>query len=230
MVRVVDMGHRTRGAVLAAFALLIACDEPAADRYFSVRPDLRRCVSPLCGGFWFKALNQKSTRCFDGSEAAECYAGDIDLEVLSLSEAEAQYARGRAAQSRVVVKGRFESGNWPGFEQVARFVAKEAWDAATDQPPQGTFYFARKQPIVCVRYPCDDISALELNVPDSTSLFAGIDFSATGASEKQIQDASQRLEREGLVLAAFAVTAPAEARVLAAQQFYVKVLARGTAP
>ncbi|HEY6562563.1 MAG TPA: DUF6748 domain-containing protein [Polyangiaceae bacterium] len=217
------MGHITRGAVLAALALFVACDEPARAGYFSVRPDLRRCISPLCGGFWFKAVNQKLTRCFDGSEAAECYAGDIDWRRLSLSEEQAEYAWSRAAQSRLVVKGQFADGTWPDFKQVPRFVASEAWDAATDNPPQGTFYFAQREPIVCVRYPCDDISATQLNVPDSTSLFAGIDFSATGASASQVQEAYKRLETEGLVLAAFAETGPSEARLLDAQQYYVKL-------
>jgi hypothetical protein len=221
------MGHWTRGAVLAALALFVACDEPATDGYFSVRPDLRRCASPVCGGFWFKALNQKLTRCFDGSEATECYAGDIDLSALSLSEEQASYARNRAAQSRMLVKGKFDSGSWPGFELVARFLVAEAWDAATDQPALGTFYFARREPIVCVRYPCDDISAQELNVPGSASLFADIDFSATQASASQIQEASKRLESEGLLLAAFAAIGPGGARVLAAQQYYVKIVHDG---
>lgn len=217
----------TRGAVLAALALFVACDEPVPAGYFSVRPDLRRCISPLCGGFWFKAVNQKLTRCFDGTEASECYAGDIDFDSLSLNEEEAEYARNRAAQSRLVVKGQFDEGTWPDFEQVPRFVASEAWDAATDNPPQGTFYFAQREPIVCVRYPCDDISATQLNVPDSTSLFAGIDFSATGASPSQVQEAYKRLESEGLVLAAFVATGPSEARLLDAQQYYVKLAHAG---
>lgn len=217
------MAHRTRGVVLAALALFVACDEPAPDQYFSVRADERRCVAPLCGGFWFKALNRDLTRCFDGSEAAECYAGDLDFAALSLGEEEAQYARQRAAQSRVIVKGSFARGNWPGFEQVARFAALEAWDAATPHAPGGTFYFVRREPIVCVRYPCDDISAAELNVQDSTSHFSGIDFSATGASSAQIQEAYERLEREGLVLAALPGMGPGEARVLEAQQYYVKL-------
>jgi hypothetical protein len=216
----------TRGAVLAVLALFVACDEPARDSYFSVRPDLRRCASPLCGGFWFKSTNQKLTRCFDGSQAEECYAGDIALAALTLSDEEAQYARNRAAQSRLVVKGQFAKGTWPEFPQVGRFAAVEAWDAATDNPPQGTFYFARREPIVCVRYPCDDISAVVLNVRDSTSLFAGVDFSATGASDAQVRDAYSRLEGEGLVLAAFSAVGAERERLLAAHQFYTKLAPR----
>ncbi|HMJ13219.1 MAG TPA: DUF6748 domain-containing protein [Polyangiaceae bacterium] len=217
------MGHMTRGAVLAALALFVACDDRAQEGYFSVRPDLRRCIAPLCGGFWFKSVNQKVTRCFDGSDAAECYAGDIDFTALALNEEEAQYARNRAAQGRLVLKGKFAEGTWKEFDEVARFAALDAWDAATDRAPGGTFYFAQREPIVCIRYPCDDISATQLNVPSSTSLFAGIDFSATGASPAQVQDAYKRLEHEGLVLAAFAGTGPEAERVLEAQQYYSKL-------
>ena len=32
-----------------------------ASTYYSARPDTRRCVAPLCGGWWVKRVNRSST-------------------------------------------------------------------------------------------------------------------------------------------------------------------------
>ncbi|MFM7276035.1 MAG: DUF6748 domain-containing protein, partial [Gammaproteobacteria bacterium] len=45
--------------------------------YFEVRKDLRRCVSPLCGGFWLRRLNAQMTRCADGAMQRECYVAEL---------------------------------------------------------------------------------------------------------------------------------------------------------
>src|SRR5688572_20364803 len=54
--------------------------------YFTVRPDYRRCVSPLCGGKWVAEVNKDKTRCADGRKADECYVAELDLAGLGLSD------------------------------------------------------------------------------------------------------------------------------------------------
>ena len=54
--------------------------------YLRVRPDYRRCVSPLCGGSWVSRVNQRTTRCADGTWAAECYVAAIDWSATGLSK------------------------------------------------------------------------------------------------------------------------------------------------
>jgi len=46
--------------------------------FYSVRPDYRRCVSPLCGGYFVKRVNQSRTRCVNGRLMSECYVAEID--------------------------------------------------------------------------------------------------------------------------------------------------------
>src|SRR6266550_2001764 len=50
----------------------------ATSTFYSVRQDLRRCVSPLCGGYFVKRVNMPSTRCANGRSMSECYVAGID--------------------------------------------------------------------------------------------------------------------------------------------------------
>src|SRR5688572_21550681 len=47
--------------------------------YFQLTRDLRRCASPLCGGFWLSAVNRLATRCSDGSYRSRCYVAEADF-------------------------------------------------------------------------------------------------------------------------------------------------------
>ncbi len=49
------------------------------ETYYSVRRDLRRCMSPFCGGYWVRSVNHARTECPDGSRAEECYVAEIVL-------------------------------------------------------------------------------------------------------------------------------------------------------
>src|ERR687898_992732 len=41
--------------------------------YYTLRADLRRCASPMCGGFFVKLVNHGRTRCADGRNLTKCY-------------------------------------------------------------------------------------------------------------------------------------------------------------
>ena len=43
----------------------------AGSTFYAVRRDMRRCASPLCGGFFVKRVNFGSTRCGDGRWKSE---------------------------------------------------------------------------------------------------------------------------------------------------------------
>src|SRR5262245_33637628 len=55
--------------------------------YYFVKPDLRRCASPFCGGVFYRLANAETTRCLDGKLAAQCYAASADWSRLGLGEA-----------------------------------------------------------------------------------------------------------------------------------------------
>ena len=43
--------------------------------WYSVRRDYRKCMAPMCGGYWVKAMNQRKTQCVDGTRAEEIVLG-----------------------------------------------------------------------------------------------------------------------------------------------------------
>jgi hypothetical protein len=223
------MSKKWTGALLGAFALFIACDHTPEEEYFSVGPDERDCASPVCGGFWFKRVNQDTTRCLDGNLADRCYAADLDFTALNLGAEElASYARARALAGRLIVKGKFVAGGWASLPELANFKATEAWAAASDQAPTGTYLLARQEPIDCtLRYPCPNITGTKLNTSSNpTALYAGLDLSGSGASETRLADARQRLAAEGLVVAAKVTGIEGTAGwgpPLIASQFYIKL-------
>src|SRR5258705_1414233 len=46
--------------------------------YYTVRRDMRRCASPLCGGYFIRRVNQSVTRCVNKRYMPECYVASID--------------------------------------------------------------------------------------------------------------------------------------------------------
>jgi hypothetical protein len=41
--------------------------------FFTIREDLRKCASPMCGGYFVKRVNQPTTLCANGRNMSECY-------------------------------------------------------------------------------------------------------------------------------------------------------------
>ena len=46
--------------------------------FYTIRRDLRRCASPMCGGYFVKLVNQSRTRCHNGRFMNECYVASIE--------------------------------------------------------------------------------------------------------------------------------------------------------
>ena len=61
-------------------------EPPGATGVYRVRPDLRLCPSPLCGGAFASLVNQPTTQCVDGVDRAACYLASIDFSALNLSD------------------------------------------------------------------------------------------------------------------------------------------------
>src|SRR5512147_1590362 len=69
----------------------------AASTYCSARRDMRRCMAPLCGGWWVKRVNRSTTRCSDGVNRGECYVFEIDASGLAVGDEEQGEVAGNAA-------------------------------------------------------------------------------------------------------------------------------------
>src|SRR3954454_19427534 len=53
--------------------------------YFEVWSDLRKCASPVCGGFFLARLNRSYTTCADHTSKAACYVPALDWSEANLS-------------------------------------------------------------------------------------------------------------------------------------------------
>ena len=166
--------------------------------YYELTADLRRCPSPLCGGWFLTRLNRPTTRCVDGRPAATCYAPVLDWSGANLSGDQQSKlldaAREDATSSGVhaIVRGEFAPTNTTPQPGLGRFVITEAWVAEGDAMPQGEFVRVRDNGLRCFAAPCPDLTETTLNTPRSTDI-AALDWTASGLTEREIEALTQRL-------------------------------------
>src|SRR5688500_9671032 len=55
--------------------------------YFTLKRDFRRCMFPMCGGYYVSRVNRATTRCADGNYAAACYVAELNLSGLDVDAA-----------------------------------------------------------------------------------------------------------------------------------------------
>jgi hypothetical protein len=196
----------------------------AAPSYVTLRRDLRRCASPLCGGFFAAAVNQDTLRCADGSRSAECYVADLDLSALGLSEEQQATLQNEA--SSLLLLGQIRSIRTVAG-RLGELAVSEAWRGHPGVTPSGRFFRARNDGIVCITSPCLSFSAELLNRQEPSVKLAEIDLSAVS------NDPSAAFEQlnadDGLLLAGrrTTVTGPAgSARGLRASEFYLPFVAQ----
>lgn len=155
--------------------------------YFSLRPDYRKCASPMCGGYFAKAVNRRWTRCADGSFARECYVAAVD------------YAGSLPDTDHVLVRGRIESHVFPDFGDLGRLVISDAWGSATSADPTGAFFRVSDSGIVCVTTPCPTIQLERLNTPRMRTV-SELDLAAVGATQEQLQAAAAAFDAGELIV------------------------------
>jgi hypothetical protein len=145
-------------------------DSPAAtSTYYSARRDLRRCIAPLCGGWWVQRVNRSNTRCADGVNRSECYVFAIDAAGLGLDDEASSHVAADAAS--YLFRGSFAESTQGRFT-VGVLRASEAWKSAYPETvASGTFYRVDPNRIRCITTPCPvAYHEAELNSTLSTTL------------------------------------------------------------
>lgn len=159
--------------------------------YFEVWTDFRKCVSPMCGGFFLHRLNRTSTVCHNGSSKWSCYTPELDWTESNLSEtlqgALVDAANRDAVSSGAIalVRGRFAPKTFPGFGNMGRFIVTEAWVAENDSVSEGVFVRVRDNGIRCIQAPCPSTTEKALNTSRAANV-AELDFSAGGFADDQV--------------------------------------------
>ena len=189
--------------------------EPLAGsgEYFLVRQDVRRCVSPLCGGYFVKKVNQSWTRCANGRRMSECYVAEIDWN------GQPEIDPGKALLRGDIVARRFAR-----FGNLGALRVTESWQSPGDKPATGTLYRVRDRGVRCITHPCLSHSATKLGFA-FTSNIAGVDLAAAGASGELISEgAAAMTQTDGVIVAGYfaPVTGPGgRAQTLKATKFYL---------
>ncbi len=175
--------------------------------YYEVTADLRKCPSPICGGFFLKRLNQDTTICVDGQEAESCYTPVLDWSEANLSEDQQSKlldAAGKDATSNGVfgiLRGDFAPTNTTPRPELGRFVISEAWVAEGDGVSEGAFVRVKDNGQRCLVAPCPSLTETTLNTPRTTDI-AELDWTPSGLSDREIEGLTELLfSPDGILVA-----------------------------
>lgn len=96
--------------------------------YVFTRRDYRRCVYPLCGGFFVQQLGQRSTPCADGQWRSECQVVEVDYRALDLSPKELERFRQSFESGNGIIQGRLFQHEHPDFDFPLKVLrVNRAW-------------------------------------------------------------------------------------------------------
>jgi len=192
-----------------------------AEAFYTVKPDLRKCISPICGGWFVKQVNRKLTRCLDGTRQPWCYVATERFVIPKLSSEQKYQLHQAMHESKVLVQGSLLKN-----DQYGELVVNNAWISATEQAPHGVFVNLINNGITCIAAPCLSFDGEILNRSKVKSL-AGYDLDEVAATDEQRMLAEEAIfSDDGLPIAGhfFEITGPAgSAQGIVAEQFYLKV-------
>jgi len=181
--------------------------------YFTARMDLRKCMSPMCGGWFVSRVNNSKTRCVDGSYASECYVEGIDLSATNLTDVELGGAVLRGAIAPVTING----------QKWGSFAASEVWVPQTGSQRAGNVWRAKDNGIRCIKAPCPSVSAAKLDT-NAVRMISEVDLASTSvpATQKQIDVAMADVMSgaDGLLVAGTVAPAKGGGNELVATEFY----------
>ncbi len=172
----------------------------SAPTFFRIRRDFRRCVSPVCGGFFVKSVNQRLTHCAGGEDRAECYVAEADWSQLGLSGRALSAFLQEVDSGRTVVRGSVQPKQYGGFGNLGLFAATEGWRPASAVPAAGTIFSVQDNGIRCFTFPCFSLHEAMLNSEKHKDI-SEVDLSGVGADEATLAAASQAIAYDLLLVA-----------------------------
>lgn len=183
-----------------------------AHAYFEVTTDLRRCPSPLCGGWFMRRLDRSTTTCHDGRHAGTCYTPVLDWSEADLSDDQRAKLLDASSKDAVsegvyaIARGRFEPTNTTPRPAMGRFVIGEAWVAEGVAVSAGVFVKLKDNGLRCFAAPCPNLTEKTLNTPRVADI-AELDWTPSGLSDRQIEGLSAAMYgSEGILVAGYRYT------------------------
>lgn len=129
--------------------------------YFKVRHDMRKCMSPMCGGYFVSQVNDAMTRCHDGKYAKECYVAQIDWSSAGLVESDAEGA------ASLLFRGSIGFLTFGSMGNYGVLKATEVWSSPILETETGSYYRVTDAGIRCFRAPCLNMKSDRLNSTSS---------------------------------------------------------------
>jgi hypothetical protein len=118
----------------------VSDDAVTAGSWAFVRRDVRKCMAPMCGGYFLSPVQKTTLKCADGVTRASCYVATLDLSALGLAgtalNASAPYQN--QTGEKLIVRGTAKAAGTYGT-----FVVTEAHRAATAAAAGATFYVVK---------------------------------------------------------------------------------------
>lgn len=149
----------------------VSPDLNSTSTFYSLQRDQRRCVSPLCGGYFVSRVNLSSTRCANGRFMQECYVAEIDWSGQPENDSDDMLVRGTIVAKRF---GRF--GN------LGELRVSESWKSIGANQSVGTFYHVRDRGVRCITFPCPTHHEAKLNSSFSRNI-AGVSLEGASLGE-----------------------------------------------
>lgn len=199
--------------------------------YYTAVPDLRLCASPLCGGWFVQAVNSEFTRCADGQRQTQCYVAQEDASALGLTTEQQAVLRQAMGQGKALLKGRIDPHKYDGFGNLGLLTITHAWIGAVDKIAKGTFAGVSDNGVRCVTDPCESYTADIFNTK-TTLKAAALDFSTSGATTDQIQQAITQVGNGELAVAGtnYTVSGTAGSAIgIKVDQFYFELTGKPAA-
>jgi hypothetical protein len=164
--------------------------------------DFRRCISPICGGWWVKRVNQAKTLCANGMMESECYVSSISFNGVGLSAREEADVRASVESGKAVIKAKGYKKKFNGIA-IGTLKANEAWTSATGSTIDGTFFRLADNGIRCIQAPCPSTTAHTLNSADKQNIIDAIlDQTSVPADQDTLDRASTAIgTTDGLIVA-----------------------------
>jgi Nuclease A inhibitor-like protein len=168
-----------------------------AGGFFTVSRDMRRCASPMCGGYFVAPVNASAARCADGTTAPRCYVASLDLAPLALSQTQRDaVAEGFGAH---VFYGRI---NAVSAHAYGVFSATEAWRSVDGALPTQSVSRVSTTGTTCTFIPCDRLAMQRVNGTASSLPILGVDAAALRISPELRDDVLGAATRDAGVLVA----------------------------
>lgn len=179
------------------------------DTFLIARRDYRRCVSPMCGGYWVKDLN---------STMQERYVSAFDFSESSLPASAQDTVRG-APDHQLIVFGRL--GPKESRFDTRTLLVKRAWRGMPGRAfgPTDKFYGVFPTKIACLTTPCAYLQTTRLNRTTGHTMSTDVDVTAALAMLVDEQWLTSRVFSGKTVIAGTIVRKNRHVTVTASQVF-----------